>query len=258
MAYLDDHPNPNQSQFRCPRREQPSGVCVVHTAENTPDTIAGDGGAEAVARFISTRDTPGSYHDLCDSDSIINLVRYECEAFHDATSHGNWHEYGVSGATRAAMWSQMTAAWRAGCVGNMAIAASRYAHWLHARRGILVPARRINRFQSESRMPGFISHAERDPARRTDPGRDFPWGDFLALFSDLTADLRGQPIPEPEELPDMFLYGSPGKPVFFCDAGKSVGLNESTDVPTFRDQGVPYFALDDDTFAKFRERFPGA
>lgn len=65
-------------------------------------------------------------------------------------------------------------------------------------------------------------------------------------------------IPEVPEEDDMFLYTSPGKPVFFCAGGVSVGLNELPDLKTFQDAKVPAFHLDDDTFNKFRARFPGA
>jgi hypothetical protein len=186
MAYLDDHP-PARRQFYCPRRDgtQPSGVVVVHDAENATDTVGPDSGAEAVARFIETRDTPGSYHDLVDSDSIIQLVRYECEAFHDATGT-NRHSYGVSGAYRHSDWLTLPQARRDGFVLNMASAAARYARWLRDRRGIVIPPKRISVTAARNRVPGFISHAELDPARRTDPGPHFPWDQFLAHFARLT------------------------------------------------------------------------
>ena len=66
------------------------------------------------------------------------------------------------------------------------------------------------------------------------------------------------PVPDLEELPDMFLYSGPNTPVFFCDSGASVGLNEATDMPTFVEQKVKHFKLDGDTYLKFRDRFPGA
>ena len=72
----------------------------------------------------------------------------------------------------------------------------------------------------------------------------------------------GPTIPEEDEL---FTYSTPrraGVPgsgaVFFCHSGKSVGINESTDLPAFRAAGVPHISLDADTFLKFRERFLGA
>ena len=117
-AYLIDNP-PARSQYRNPRRSAPSGVIAMHTAENTPDFVAFDGGAEAVARFIRDRDTPGSYHDLVDSDSSINLVPYDFEAFHDGTGT-NPHSLGLSVATRADVWPLAPQAWKDGAVRNAA------------------------------------------------------------------------------------------------------------------------------------------
>lgn len=216
MAYLDDH-KPASQQFRDPRREAPSGVVVVHTAENTPDFVAFDGGAESVANFIAGRPDPGSYHDLVDSDSRINLVRYECEAFHDATG-SNRHSYGVSVATRADVWPLAPERWRKGAVTNAARAAAIYAHWLHSRSGIIIPASRINRDQSEARKPGFISHHERDPARRTDPGAAFPWQYFLDKYTSFMADLLHHPIPHPQE-EEMRIYDCQGKPALLFANG---------------------------------------
>ena len=197
MAWLDDHP-PVRSQFRCPRRANPNGLVVVHTAEAKPDTIGLDGAAEAVANFIRNRTDAGSYHDLVDSDSIINLVRYECEAFHDGTG-SNPYSYGVSAATKADEWSTVPTGWRNACVRNMAAAAATYADWLVKRTGIIIPARRVTRSESELGVAGFISHAERDPARRTDPGAAFPWADFLAHFDAFTRPEPPEPEPESED-----------------------------------------------------------
>jgi hypothetical protein len=184
--YLLDHP-PATRQYRSPRRATPSGVVVVHTAESFPDERPPDTGAENVAAFIARRTNAGSYHDLVDSDSIIQLVRYSDEAFGDATG-SNPHAYHVSAATQAAKWSQLGDDWVDATVRNMAAASARYARWLFAQRGILVPARRITRDDSERRVPGFISHALRDPDRRTDPGATFPWGDFITYYA---AIMRG-------------------------------------------------------------------
>lgn len=180
-AYLITNP-PRQTQFRRPRRAKPSGVCVVHTAENAPDLDGADGAAEAVARFIQGRADYGSYHDLTDSDSIVDLVPYDAEAYHDGTG-SNPHSYGVSGATQAARWPTLPALRRRAMVRNMAKAAARYAAWLEREEGIVIPARRITRAQSEARVPGFLAHGDRDPERRSDPGKAFPWATFLSDFA---------------------------------------------------------------------------
>lgn len=250
MAWLDDHP-PDTPQFRRPRREAPSGVCVVHTAENIPDFIGIDAGAEGVANFIRTRDNPGSYHDLADSDSCINLVDYDCEAFHDGTG-SNRHSYGVSIATRAAVWPNTPITWRDGAIQQAAAAASRYAHWLRGRRGIVIPARRINRTQSEARTPGFISHAERDPARRTDPGASFPWNLFLAEYARLTADLN--PAKPGREEIELLLIRSDEKGSVLLLSGGVTFLVESTE--SLNDHlraGIPLISVPHTQFERYEK-----
>lgn len=178
-AYLIENP-PRIRQFR-ERGTRPSGVAVVHTAESAPDVTGEDGGAEAVARFIQDRDTYGSYHDLCDSDSIVLLVPYHLQAYGDGTG-SNPHAYHVSGATQAHRWLLLPRLRRRAMVKNMARASARYAMWLKDNFGIEIPARRITRAESEARVPGFIPHGDRDPGRRTDPGADFPWDLFLRTY----------------------------------------------------------------------------
>ncbi|HTM85351.1 MAG TPA: N-acetylmuramoyl-L-alanine amidase, partial [Mycobacterium sp.] len=177
-VYLREHPNPHLRQYRSPRRQQVRPVIVVHTAENLPDTVATDGGAEAVAGFISRRTDPGSYHSLVDSDSLVRLVRYTDEAWHDGTGSNPW-SLGLSIATTAAWWPLAPRAWRDGAVEQAAQEAARMARFVHAETGAVVQPQRITRAQSENGGSGFISHAERDPKRRTDPGAAFPWAQFL-------------------------------------------------------------------------------
>lgn len=181
-AYLVENP-PNIRQFR-ERGTTVSGVCVVHTAEATPDTVGPDSGAEGVARFIRDRTTYGSYHDLADSDSIVDLVPYSMQAYGDGTG-SNPHAYHVSAATTAARWPTLPKEWREATVRNMARAAARFDGYFHGVHGIHIPARRITRAESDRRVEGFISHGERDPGRRTDPGSTFPWELFLETYSGL-------------------------------------------------------------------------
>ena len=180
-TYLEKHP-PARSQFRRPRRATLSGVIVIHTAENTLDVIDADTGAEDVAAFIQRRADPGSYHTLVDSDSQLRLIPFTAEAYGDATG-SNPHAIHISFACRTIDWSAMSAKRRRAFIRNGARAAADAARYIEEDRGIRVPARRITRAESDLRTPGFISHAERDPARRSDPGRDFPWDMFLEEFA---------------------------------------------------------------------------
>ncbi len=204
-AYLRSH-KPARSQYRSPRRATVSGVIAVHTAENTPDFVAFDGGAEAVARWIVTRTTPGSYHDLVDSDSAIHLVDWPDEAFHDGTGT-NPHSLSLSVATRADVWPLAPADWRAGAIEQLAQAAARQARWVKATTGIVVPAKRITAAQARARIPGFVTHAELDPGRRSDPGAGFPWPEFLARFAQLT-----QTPQEDEDMTVLAWFQDPDKP----------------------------------------------
>lgn len=190
-AYLIDHP-PHQRQFR-ERGTTPSGVFVVHTAESTPDWVGPDAGAENVAAFIAQRSDFGSYHILADSDSRLVLVPFHLQAYGDGTG-SNPHAIHVSAATQAAKWDQAPKEWRHDTVVNMALGAAQAARWLKREHGIIVPARRISRAQSDARVPGFISHGERDPGRRSDPGDSFPWKLFLDTFR--------REMDQPEETPE--------------------------------------------------------
>lgn len=192
--YLVVNP-PHIRQFRSPRRATPTGLIVVHTAESAPDEHGPDDGTVNVARFIRDRDTYGSYHWLADSDSRLQLVPYDAEAYGDGTG-SNPFAIHVSAATQAHRWPTLAKAWRDGCVRQMAEAAAESARWLEAEHGITVPARRVTRAESDWGVAGFIAHGDRDPGRRTDPGAAFPWDVFLRHFRSLTQEDRMTPAQE--------------------------------------------------------------
>ncbi len=182
VAYLIEHP-PHSTQFR-PRRAKYTGCTVIHTAENTPDWVDHDSGAEGVARFIQGRSDPGCYHMLVDSDSIIHMVPFALATYGDGTGSNEFACH-VSAATQAAKWNAAPKEWREETVRNMAAASARIARWAKREHGITIPAKRISKAESDAGKPGFISHAERDPARRTDPGKDFPWALFFEEYNDI-------------------------------------------------------------------------
>lgn len=183
---------PARSQYRPGRRAEPTGCQVVHTAETTPDFLPPDEAAENVAAFIGNRPGPGSYHELVDSDSIIQLVEFRDEALHDGTGSNRW-SIGISAATFADSWDDAPAWWVTATIGNLAEAAARAHRWLLANSHPGTHPRRITRAESEAGESGFISHGERDPGRRFDPGEDFPWDDFLNVFAHLTGQRIGEP-----------------------------------------------------------------
>lgn len=182
--YLEDN-KPARSQFRVGRRAKPTGLFVIHTAEGVMDTVGPDTGAEGVARFIRDRDTPGSYHRLVDSDSIVPLVRLSNEAYGDGTG-SNPYAIHVSFACKTSDWAKMTPAKRAAFLRNGAKAVVEGMTWLKREHGITsVPLKRVTKAQSSAGAAGFIPHGDRDPGRRSDPGADFPWAEFFAAIRDL-------------------------------------------------------------------------
>ncbi|MFV0496081.1 hypothetical protein [Mycobacterium sp.] len=217
MGWLADNDTTSPKQYRSPRRETVSGGIVVHTSENTPDYVAFDGGAEAVARFIATRKNYGSYHDLTDSDSCITLVNYDDEAFHVARDKVNHYSLSLSIATRADVWPLAPKAWQNGAIEQAAQAATRQAKWVETTTGITVPAKRITATEFRARRPGFCAHGDLDPGRRHDPGDKFPWDQFLNRFAQLTA------IPAPNKDDNKDNDMSQIKPYSIRVSGPSVG-----------------------------------
>lgn len=182
MVYLADNP-PARRQYRNPRRDQASGCIVVHTAENHPDLVLPDAGAEGVARFIRTRtDGPGSYHSIIDSDSILRLGDYRWEMFHEGTG-GNRHSLGLSFACQAIQWPTLPEQWVDAAIDLGAREAANMARWVQATTGVRVPASHNTSADAYRRkVPGFYAHATLDPGRRSDPGRAFPWDQFLTRY----------------------------------------------------------------------------
>lgn len=187
-VYLERHP-PASPQYRATRRTKTlphkpagrpvSGAIVVHTAENRPDLTLPDDGAENVAAFIARRTDPGSYHTVVDSDGPVHVGRYTWEMFGEGTGGNRWALH-LSFACQAHQWPTLPADWTARTIRHGATEAAQMAHWCHTAHGITVPTRRITKAEYHAGRPGFITHADLDPNRRTDPGREFPWSMFLA------------------------------------------------------------------------------
>lgn len=179
-AYLIAN-KPRQTQYR-ERRAKPTGCIVLHTAESAPDTVGPDTGTMNVANFIRNRSDYGSYHKLADSDSRLQLIPWWLAAYGDGTGSNEFAIH-ISGATQAARWNGLPKAWRDGCLKEMARSAAEAAKWLKATHGIVVPARRITKAQSDAGMAGFIPHGDRDPGRRYDPGFDADeWETFFGYY----------------------------------------------------------------------------
>lgn len=191
--YLEQNP-PNRPQFRVGRRDP--GIRPVITVHTTESRLAP---AANVAKFIANRDTPGSYHLVGDPAQIIQLVRFENEAFHDGTGSNRW-SIGIALAMDANEWETLPkdSPRRRGLINVAAHMALDAAQWL-TRQGLQPPAPiHLEKRASElTTATGFISHARRDPTRRSDPGEHFPWTEFLDTYADLLS-LEAPTLPPPQ------------------------------------------------------------
>lgn len=212
MAYLDERP-PARPQFRASRREWISGVVVAHTFEGLFDDAGPDTGAERGAEFIRGRiDAPGSYHDLGDSDSAIQLIRDDCEAYQVAVGGHNRHAWAYCFTCRttdlhpADGWTHRA----------MAVAGPRIRSFWD-RNGFCADcsARWLTNAQVEHlrrhrewchhglKVGGLTTHGQLQPADRSDAWTRHP---FRAELEQLLVDaIRGVITPDVPEEDDMAL-----------------------------------------------------
>lgn len=232
MSYLLNY-NPGTRQYTYPRRggAKLSGTAIIHTAECAMDLDGDDQSAEICASFIANRADYGSYHRLVDSDSIIDMVPWEYEAWQDSETN-NW-AVGISAAVQAGKWHIIPAARRDRIYRNLAACAADFVRHM-AGKGVTVPLVRITGAQARNRVPGFCAHGD-SGLHRSDPGTQFDW----TLFFRYTAEALGngslsyasesvEAIKEWDEMATpaelhAAVWGGPGMPMIF---NNELGRNE--------------------------------
>lgn len=176
-----------RTQFKSRGRARPTGCTVLHTAESILDTVGPDTGAEGVANYMVVRTTAGSYHDLADSDTWVHLVEYSDQAYQDGTGSNPW-AMSLSFALAAADWPRLSPTRRAAFLRQGALAFAAQQEWLRENGYPTTPLRRITKAQSDAGMAGFVTHGDRDPGRRSDPGAAFPWDEWFAACRAATGE----------------------------------------------------------------------
>ena len=166
MTYwLLDHPNPTPHFYTT--RRKPIQIIVLHTTEQLPDLVGQDDGAESVARYAATCTRKVSWHSTVDSDSIIPMLPDSYTAWH--VRDYNSIALGVEISTQARMWGSAPPRWVDATITNLADVIRRWGE-LHQ-----IPYHRIARANVNASSRGLVCHSDLDPARRSDPGADFPW-----------------------------------------------------------------------------------
>jgi hypothetical protein len=172
--YLLDHRTKPDNWYS--KRRTPLRVIVIHITASLEDLDAADASAERTARYAATTDRKVSWHSGSDSDSFLRLLPAEFTAWHVEGFNSETYGHEISKATTK--WAGMPSAWVDRTLANAAACLRPVA----ARHKI--PLRLLTREQVQAGAYGFAAHSTLDPARRTDPGRDFPWSRLFALMED--------------------------------------------------------------------------
>jgi len=162
-------------------------IIVVHTAENIPDFIPPDSGAESVAKYFTGNARPASAHVVVDSDSTVHLLPSTAVAFH--VRGYNTRGWGVEIATRAAKWGTVPVWFKTALLEAAAIECAKVAS-LYS-----IPVVFRTKAEVDSGLAGFTGHTNLDPTRRTDPGfNSNEWEQFLGLVTNRMVDFSNSPI----------------------------------------------------------------
>jgi hypothetical protein len=171
MGYVLLEQETGIQQCRYPRRERLSGMVGIHTAESVMDDIGIDTGAENVASFIVRRGDYGSYHEIVDADSVVQMAPDNYETWHIAADAHNWHSWGISAACAAHEWDP-DKWWTRQTINRMGERIC--AFWRRNGWDPLVSARWLNIDQAHNRLIGLVHHGVAQPADRSDAWVNHP------------------------------------------------------------------------------------
>ena len=138
-----------------------------------------------------------SYHTITDRDSIVRMLPFNMEAWHDTTS--NNYSIGISVNWRVGDISRMTEEQRNQYYEQFALAVLEAVAWLKKTRNITVPLdRMLTRAEVVAGKPGISTHGRMDPGRRSDPfGRTLDNQYEREFMDHLRKKVGKQGLPQP-------------------------------------------------------------
>ena len=183
--YLLDNP-PRSPQFYPSRSNTPTYAIGVHTSEGP----TGPGSARNLARFISPRSDPGSYHAIVDSEETVVLVPPSFTTFSVAASGYNSRTWHICLAGRSAELSPDDA--------NTQAMIARAGEAIRALWAFLnIPSSNAQWIGTDAlNRPGLFCHGDVQPWDRSDAWSTHP---DRARLDQLLVDAINTPTPSPEE-----------------------------------------------------------
>lgn len=163
--------NPNKHYYTT-RRSPILGI-VLHVTAGAQDTdmIGEDGSAASTIRYGQTVTRAASWHGIVDSDDVVDCLPDSCTAFH--VKGYNSPTLGLEICNLDAVWANKPTDWTKATIANAAA-------WCVPKVTVYgLPLRLASKAEVDAdikagRPFGFTYHAWLDPARRRDPGQDFP------------------------------------------------------------------------------------
>jgi hypothetical protein len=180
--FLLEHRNPAGDNFYTTRRGSTLAVVVHVTAGLQGLPTGADRSAEDTARYASTvADRQVSWHSGSDRDSFLQLLpdsytAFQCHGYNSRTVGHEISKRDTTWGDESPLWVDPTLHEAAACLAPRT-------------KALGIPIRHATKAELDHAIAtdgppvGFVSHADLDPTRRRDPGKDFPWGKFLALFA---------------------------------------------------------------------------
>jgi hypothetical protein len=190
--YLLEHQNRNAPKradgrrgWFYPARYDSIRLVVMHIpvapyVESGPDSTA-----ERIAAFFANTDRSASAHVMIDADSVVPLMPDNYTAFHvrgfNSESLGVEHGWGHldwgRNPEREEQCLRLTAQWLAPRV-------KRYG----------IPLKQLTKAEAEAGKKGFVAHSVLDPARRKDPGPNYPWKTLFRLIEQENGNMTYEDI----------------------------------------------------------------